>query len=87
MVKDFFRFDVNKVSKLWLYLLYAHFEKLENINNNNFKLYSKRIFRNYTLRFNTLENYVDINKILKINILESERQIDRDRNRQRETER
>ena len=87
MVKDFFRFDVNKVSKLWLYLLYAHLERLENIKNKNFKLYSKVIFKNYTLRFNTLENYVNINKILKINILESERQIDRDRDRQRERER
>ena len=77
MVKDFFRFDANKVSRLWLYLLYEHLKRLENIEYNNFNLYNKKIFRHYTLRFNTLENYVDINQILKINVLERERERER----------
>jgi hypothetical protein len=80
MLKDFFRFDANKVSRLWLYLLYDHLKRLENIEYNNFNLYNKRIFKNYTLRFNTLENYLDINQILKINVLEREREREVDRN-------
>ena len=65
MLEDFFCFDVNKISKLWLHLLYAHLKKLEIISNDDFNLYSKYIFVNYTLRFDTLENYQDMIKILE----------------------
>ena len=65
MLEDFFCFDVNKISKLWLHLLYEHIKRLENISNNDFDSYNKYIFKNYTLRFNTLEHYQDINKILQ----------------------
>jgi putative sugar O-methyltransferase len=79
MLEDFFFFDVNKISKLWLHLLYAHIKRFENISNNDFDSYNKYIFKNYTLRFDTLEHYQDIIKILQKKL---SRKIDRQTDRQ-----
>ena len=48
MLEDFFCFDVNKISKLWLHLLYIHLKRFKNISNNDFDLYSNHIFKNIT---------------------------------------